>query len=138
MGVVLCVMGGILCQGLPRDSSDEEWEAAYASLDPVAQIGWRNLPGEGHEVGELLVRDVFEAADVMHDNAMSEMEGNTEVDGNTVVEGNTEVEDARGNVVGSAAGALPLLERDSIMNPLDGMDVSQEGENSAHQILVAV
>lgn len=115
---LLRVTSGIMWQGEPRDSSDEEWEAAYAALDPVAQIGWGNRRAEGNEVGAQLVRDVFEAADEMHDNAMSEMEGNTQV------------EDVPDNVGASPREDRPSLLTDRIVDPLDGMDVSQEGENS--------
>ena len=61
-----------------RDNSDEEWEAAYAAMDPILQIGWGNRREEVHEVGATLVRNVFVAADQMHADAMSVMDGNTE------------------------------------------------------------
>jgi len=105
-------------QGEPRDSSDEEWEAAYAALDPVFQCGWGNRITEGNEVGAQLVRDVFEAADEMHDNAMSEMEGNTEV------------EDVPDNVPDNTREERPALHPDRVVDPLDGMELSEEGENS--------
>lgn len=124
MRIVLRVTEFIMWQGEPKDSSDEEWEAAYAAMDPVAQIGWGNHAREGHQVGQQLVRDVFEAADEMHDNAMFEMEGNTEV------EGNYEVEDVSANLLTSEPESRPWLERDSTLDPLDGVDVAEEGGNS--------
>lgn len=68
-----------LLQGEDRDSSDEEWEAAYVALDPGAQIGWRGCRAALNSVGADLVRDVFVAADEMHENAMSAVDGNTHV-----------------------------------------------------------
>ena len=66
----------LLWQGEDRDSSDEEWSNAYAALGPMAQIGWlnRGIPTNGGAAK--LVRDVFVAADAMHEEAMSEMDGN--------------------------------------------------------------
>lgn len=61
-----------------RDSSDEEWEAAYAAMNPIAQFGWGNRRQEVNEVGATLLRDVFVAADELHADAMSVMDGNTE------------------------------------------------------------
>jgi hypothetical protein len=66
-------------QGEDRDSSDEEWDAAYVALDPTAQIGWRGCRAALNSVGANLVRDVFVAADEMHESAMSAVDGNTEV-----------------------------------------------------------
>ena len=65
-------------QGEDRDSSDEEWSNAYAALDPMAQIGWANRGVNVNGCGVELVRDVFVAADAMHEEAMSEMDGNAE------------------------------------------------------------
>lgn len=67
----------ILWQGEERDSSDEEWEVAYRALDPISQIAWPSCRAEIHAVGTDLVRDVFAAADEMHDNAMSAVDGST-------------------------------------------------------------
>ena len=74
-----------LWQGEERDSSDEEWDSAYAAMDPIAQLGLgnRRVPARG---GEELVRDVFAAADALHDEAMSEMAGNTQ--DNDAISGN--------------------------------------------------
>ena len=62
-------------QGEDRDSSDEEWANAYATMDPISQLGWRNRRGANEGPAEQLLRDVFEAADVVHSNAMSEVGG---------------------------------------------------------------
>lgn len=67
------------CQEEERDSSDEEWDIAYAAMDPVAQLGWghRRMVSAG---GEDMVRDVFVAADAVHAAAMSAMDANKEND----------------------------------------------------------
>jgi hypothetical protein len=70
-------------QGEERDRSDEEWEQAYAALDPRAQLGWGNrfaVSGGSED----MVRDVFVAADAVHAEAMSAMDGNaSQNDGST-------------------------------------------------------
>ena len=65
----------IRVQGEDRDSSDEEWADAYARMDPISQLGWRNRRGDPPGPAEQLLRDVFEAADDVHLAAMSEMVG---------------------------------------------------------------
>lgn len=74
-------------QGEDKDSSDEEWDAAFAALDPVAQIGWANPSGRAPELGANLVRDVFVASDVMHVTAMSSVDANSEMEGVDYEEG---------------------------------------------------
>ena len=106
----------MVCQGLEMDSSDEEWEAAYAAMDPIAQLGWVHRRGHAAEVGKHLVRDVFVAADTMHDNAMSEMEGNTEM-----VEGSPTVGAGAGGDSGSMCAGRGL-------DTFDSMEVDLEGE----------
>ena len=69
-----------LWQGEDRDSSDEEWSSAYAALDPMSKIGWGNRGIVVNGGGAQLVRDVLLAADVMHEEAMSAMDGNEEDD----------------------------------------------------------
>lgn len=64
-----------LLQGEERDSSDEEWAAAYDRMDPISQLGWRNRRSENVGPAAHLVRDIFAAADVVHLDAMSEMAG---------------------------------------------------------------
>jgi hypothetical protein len=100
----------ILRQGEDRDSSDEEWEAAYNALDPIAQLGWRNRWAEVNAVGGDLVRDVFVAADEMHENAMSQMEGNTLM-----------VEGTQGE--GADVGEAPIL---------SGMERSMDADNNVN------
>ena len=60
-------------QGEERDSSDEEWANAYAAMDPLSQLGWRNRRAVVEGPAEQLVRDILEAADAVHADAMSEM-----------------------------------------------------------------
>jgi hypothetical protein len=64
-----------LAQGEERDSSDEEWAAAYVTMDPVHQLGWRNRRARVEEPAEQLLRDVFDAADALHSEAMSDSVG---------------------------------------------------------------
>ena len=104
------------CQGLERDNSDEEWEAAFAALDPIAQIGFLNRRGRVAGVGEHLVRDVFVAADTMHDNAMSEMDGNTPM------------EEGSPTVGAGADEDRPSMWAGRGVDTLDSMEVESEGE----------
>ena len=62
-------------QGEERDSSDEEWTNAYATMDPVAQLGWRNRRAGVEGPARQLMRDILEAADAVHSEAMSELLG---------------------------------------------------------------
>jgi hypothetical protein len=57
------------------DSSDEEWAAAYVTMDPLLQLGWRNrrVGVGGH--AEQLLRDAFDVADAVHEEAMSDSVG---------------------------------------------------------------
>jgi hypothetical protein len=103
-------------QGEERDTSDEEWEAAYAALDPIAQIGWVNRLAEANAVGADLVRDVFVAADEMHDHAMSEMDGNTQ----------SEEINWAGDVAGGEATTSSRT--DGSNHPSDSEEVDMEGE----------
>jgi len=68
-----------LWQGEARDSSDEEWDADYAAMDPISQLGWGHNQVEVEGPAAQLVRDVFVAADAMHDVAMSHMGGNSSI-----------------------------------------------------------
>lgn len=97
-------------QGEERDSSDEEWEAAYAALDPSAQVGWGHRRGQVTEVGANLVRDLFAAADTMHDHAMSEMDGNTEMEEGSPTVGAGAGEDSPSICVGNRADTLDSME----------------------------
>jgi hypothetical protein len=98
---------------------------AFAALDPISQIGWGVPSTIAVEVGAHLVRDVFVAADEMHENAMSSMDGNTEME---VVAG--EDEGAAEAHDGAAEGwdssrHLPDVAVDATENMEDDMD----GEN---------
>ena len=106
-------------QGEERNSSDEEWEAAYAALDPIARIGWVNRCAPTTAVGAQLVRDVFQAADAMHDNAMSEMDGNTTME-----------EETGGHGTGAAdGGSSTPLGTEASVEHLQSMEVELEGES---------
>ena len=60
-------------QNAERDSSDEEWDDAYAAMDPIAQYGW-GTPGNALGDGTArLVRDVFVAGDMVHEAALVEI-----------------------------------------------------------------
>lgn len=65
-------------QGEERDSSDEEWASAYATMDPLSQLGWRNRRAGVEGPAEQLMRDVFEAVDAVHSDAMLEMGGSSD------------------------------------------------------------
>jgi hypothetical protein len=60
-------------QGEEADSSDEEWAHDYAAMDPASQQGWRNRRGPAEGPAEELMRDIMEAADVVHSNSMGDM-----------------------------------------------------------------
>jgi hypothetical protein len=62
-------------QGEDRDSSDEEWATAYATMDAASQLGWRSRRGVVEGPAEELMRDIMETADVVHSNSMSNMAG---------------------------------------------------------------
>lgn len=42
-------------------------------MDPIAQLGWGNRRGEVEGPATRLVRDALHAADLMHEDAMSEI-----------------------------------------------------------------
>lgn len=108
------VTGHGVPQGEDRDTSDEEWEAAYAALDPLEQIGFGNRRVGDTTAGGNLVRDILAAADAVHDNAMSEMDGNTVMDEEIPLEG---AADASGEVSttwcrGANAGNIENMDLD--------------------------
>ena len=45
-------------------------------MDPIAQLGWENRRGEVEGPATQLVRYVFVAANLMHEDAMSQTGGN--------------------------------------------------------------
>ena len=109
-------------QGEERDTSDEEWEAAYNALDPLEQIGFGNRRREVTPVGATLLRDVFAAADKIHENAMSGMDGNTLMDEDTRMEG----------VVDGGGDASTSRCREASGDPVDNMEEHYGGE-TAHE-----
>lgn len=46
-------------------------------MDPTAQIGWSRQSVPAYAGTAEMVRDVFQAADVVHDEAMEVVDGNT-------------------------------------------------------------
>lgn len=50
-------------------------------MDPISQLGWRNRRGGVEGPAEQLMRDVLEAADVVHSDAMSDMAASRDGDG---------------------------------------------------------
>lgn len=110
------IIWGHVWQGEERDSSDEEWEAAYNALDAIAQIGWGNRRVAQSSVAAHLVRDVYVAADEMHDQAMSEMEGNTLVE-----------EESPGVGAGAEEDTSSPCTEWSV-HPVDSMEQEMEGE----------
>lgn len=109
-------------QGEERDTSDEEWEAAYNALDPLEQIGFGNRRREVTPVGATLLRDVFAAADEIHENAMSGMDGNTLMD-----------EDTRMEVAVDGGGDASMSRcREASGDPVDNMEERYGGE-TAHE-----
>ena len=97
-------------QGEDKDNSDEEWEATYAAMDPIAQNGWEHRRGHVAEVGADLVRDVFVAADAMHDAAMSEMDGNTPMEEGSEAAGAGAGEDSQTMCGGHRVDTLDCME----------------------------
>jgi hypothetical protein len=114
---VLHVTSLLVWQGEARDSSDEEWDAAYVAMDPIQQFGWGNRAQPTFEVGTNLVRDVFVAADEVHSNAMSVMDGNAEVNSARTPGG-----DGAGEG-GTSPGTA------SSVHPGDSMEAAAEGEH---------
>ena len=86
-------------------------------MDPIQQFGWRNPAHATFEVGANLVRDVFVAADEVHSNAMS------------VMDGNAEVHLARTPVVDGAGERGTSLGTESSVHPGDSWDAAVEGEH---------
>ena len=63
------------------DSSDEEWEIANSGMDPLTRLHWGSMVGVDRRGAAQMVRDVLLAADVVHEDAMSEMGGATQGEG---------------------------------------------------------
>lgn len=87
-------------------------------MDPIAQIGWANRHLQLSALGTNIVRDVFVAADGVHENAMSVM------DGNILTE-----EESQGNGAGAAGGESCTSPCTELSNPPSvSMGVEEEGE----------
>ena len=108
-------------QGEERDSSDEEWETAYAAMEPLSQMGWRNRRRAVEGPGEQLMRDIFEAANEVHSAAMSDMVGSRDDD---------HVE-AHVGVDGTPLGSM-LRPGDGCRSPTTSVEVEQEGDCVVH------
>ena len=108
-------------QGEERDSSDEEWEIAFAHMDPQSQMGWRNRRRAFEGPGEQLMRDVYEAADEVHLAAMSAMAGSR----------NDEHVEAHVGVDATPLGSM-LRPGDGCTRPTMSEEVEQEGECAIH------
>ena len=78
-------------------------------MDPISQLGWRNRRRVIEGPSEQLLRDVFEAADVVHSDAMSEMVGSRNDD---VCPDNVEATCSRGHTQ---------------MSPTSSVEIDQEG-----------
>ena len=103
-------------QGEDRDSSDEEWAAAYASMDQISQLGWRNRRVGVDGPAEQLLRDVFEAADALHSDAMSEMVGSRHTAG----------AERHVNEIGNEMGSIPRA-GEGCSSPTNSISVDQAG-----------
>ena len=108
-------------QGEERDSSDEEWETAYAAMDPASQLGWRNRRGPIEGPGERLMRDIFEAADAVHSAAMSHMDGSR----------SGLNDESHVGVDATPLGSV-LRPGDGCGSPTTSVEVEQEGDHVFH------
>ena len=106
-------------QGEERDSSDEEWAAAYVTMDPLLQLGWRNRRVGVEGPAEQLLRDVFDAADALHSDAMSDSVGSRRI------------HDDEGPVHNLLPGDESVSHRsDDCRSPTGSEEVDQEGGSS--------
>lgn len=64
-------------QGEERDSSDEEWDSAYAAMDPISRLQSLHQNVDVAGPPDVPVRDVFVQSDAIHDAAMAEIAANT-------------------------------------------------------------
>ena len=103
-------------QGEERDSSDEEWASAYVAMDPVSQMGFRNRRSSVRGPGEHLMRDIMEAADALHSDAMSEMDETIQHIDEGVANANLDV-----------VGCSPPPPADDCRSPTSSVEVDQEG-----------
>lgn len=112
-------------QGEERDSSDEEWTNAYATMDPISQLGWRNRRGGVEGPAEQLMRDVMEAADVVHSDAMSERVASRNNDDELHHSRNND-DELHFNAEETSVGSMSR-HKVSSMNPTGSVEVDQRG-----------
>lgn len=112
-----------LMQSEEKDNSDEEWANAYATMDPIFQLGWRNRRGGVEGPVDQLMRDIYEAADVVHSDAMSEMVGSRHNDGDEcpIIE------------LATASGSMSP-NSDDCRNPTSSVEVDQGGGTSVRSL----
>ena len=87
-------------------------------MDPAARIGWGNRTAGTGAVGAQVLRDVFVAADELHDHAMSEMAGNSPMEEETHAGGD------------HAEEAKPSYSMNGNMEDFANMEAGLEGENA--------
>jgi hypothetical protein len=107
-----------LVQGEERDSSDEEWAAAYVAMDPLRQLGWRNRRAGVEGPAEQLLRDVFDVADAVQSDAMSDSVG-SRLDND---------EEGHVHIVLPGDGSVSRPS-DDYRRPTSSEEVDQEGED---------
>lgn len=66
-----------MSQDEERDSFDKEWDNAYAAMDLISHLGWANRCEELDLPAAHLLRNVFIATDVIHEEARFQMEDNS-------------------------------------------------------------
>lgn len=104
-------------QGEEVDSSDEEWATAYATMDPISQLGWRNRRLGVEGPASQLMRDVFDAADAIHSDAMSEMVASRDTDDDGSPVNAPQMGEASVSPIGNGS-----------QSPTSSEEVDQEGE----------
>lgn len=88
----------------------------YAAMDPISQLGWGRRRGLVSGPGAELVADVFEAADMVHSEAMSQIGANSHSgDGGA------------GNMDASTGDNVSHF-RERILNMGDSMESHDEGQ----------
>lgn len=101
-------------------------------MDPISQLGWRNRRGAIEGPGEQLLRDVFEAADVVHSDAMSEMVGSRNDDGCPV---NVEATGSHGHTQRSPTASVEIDKEGEPRvhpSPTRSVEIDQEGGPRVH------
>lgn len=109
-----------LVQGEDRDSSDEEWATAYATMDAASQLGWRNRRCVVEGPAEELMRDIMETADVVHSNSMSGMAGSRNSNNESIP------------IADDSSGASMSRHRAESRSPSASVEVDQQGASPRH------